>query len=294
MQLFWISFCIWLAIPKTGYAQQQAGTSFSEVASVTTTDFQLPIASDSGKFCVETVQLDSLGRGLTRVYYPSGKLQQYIPYSNVARKERHGCVTTWYDDGRMFTKEEYMRGVRHGVLLTYYPNGVLRRRELYVNGHSGVGVCYNSDGRQIPFFAYEQLPLYPGGNQELMMELKRGMHLTPQEMSAMRRESQRLLAWGNQSITFGAMPGWKRQVDVELTVAEDGRILHTRVASSDAAFLNNAAERAVTSLKRKFVPARRDGMAVKCLFTVPVNYTLAMPPVQPARIASRPVYQSQH
>ena len=81
---------------------------------------------------------------------------------------RFGTLTTWYEDGQMCTKEDYVRGVRHGDLLTYYPDGTLKRREHYENGFCGIGNCYGPDGNPVPYFAYEQLPLYPGGEAELV------------------------------------------------------------------------------------------------------------------------------
>nr|WP_236049954.1 TonB family protein [Hymenobacter negativus] len=215
--------------------------------------------------CSETTFRDSLG-GITRVYYPSGHLRQYIPYANVYRGIRYGCLTTWYEDGQLCTKEDYVRGVRHGDLLTYYPDGTLKRREHYENGRCGVGNCYDANGNPVPYFTYEQLPLYPGGDVQLVKELSRAVRLNSQETDAMRRESRRMLNM--------ARYGSQRQVDVELAVAPDGRVTNARVVNSTAGFLNNAALRAVTKLKRQFIPGRRDGQVQMSYLTVPLYYTL--------------------
>ena len=75
--------------------------------------------------------------------------------------------------------------------------------------------------------------------------------------------------------------GWRREVDVELAVAPDGRITHARVVQSTAGFLNNAVLRAVAGLQRQFVPGRRDGQVMTSFLTVPLFYTLEAPTRQP-------------
>jgi protein TonB len=233
-----------------------------------TPDFHVTTQFDTTAYCAETTFRDSLS-GVTRVYYSSGALRQYIPYSNAFRQLVHGTLTTWYEDGRMCTKEDYYGGVRHGDLLTYYPDGTLKRRDHYEKGLCGIGNCYAPNGASVPYFIYEQLPLYPGGDAQLTKELTRAVRLNAHEISAMRRESAH----------YARLPssGLKREVDVELLVNEDGRIAHAKVVQSSAYFLNDAALRAVAALKRQFVPARRDGQFVKSHYIVPVYYTMAVP-----------------
>ena len=257
-----------LAGPLAGRAQAPRAATPSPVSSYFSADYQPATTADTTALCAETTFRDSLS-GITRVYYPSGKLKQYIPYANVLRGVRHGCATTWYEDGRMWTKEDFVRGVRHGDLLTYYPNGALRRREHCQNGRCGVGVCYDATGQPVPYFAYEQLPLYPGGEERLLKELQKAVRLNAQELAAARRASRHALEM--------AQFGWRREVDVELAVAPDGRVTHARVVQSTASFLNSAALRAAAKLQRQFVPGRRDGVVMTSFLTVPLYYTLEVP-----------------
>ncbi len=257
-----------LAGPGAGPARAQRAATPGPVTRFFTPDYQPSTAADTTALCAETTYRDSLG-GVTRVYYPSGHLKQYVPYAHVARGIRHGCVTTWYEDGQLCIREDYIRGQRNGELRTYYPDGTLKRREQYENGRCGVGNCYDATGHPVPYFVYEQLPLYPGGEEQLLKELNRAVRLNSQEIDAMRRESrhmQDLLRYGTQ-----------REVDVELAVAPDGRITNARIVGSTAGFLNNAALRAVTKLKRQFVPGRRDGQALTSYLTVPLFYSLETP-----------------
>ena len=264
MKTFFLCFLSALASPVV-WAQGPGKPA--SAATFFTPDFQLSTPDDSTAFCAETTFRDSLS-GVMRVYYPTGQLRQYVPYANVYRRLRYGTLTTWYPNGQICTKEDYVNGVRHGDLLTYYPDGSLKRRELYVRGQCGIGNCYAPNGAPVPYFAYEQLPLYPGGEEQLLKELKKAIRLNAQEMSAMRRES-----YGRSSVTLGP----QRQVDVELAVAPDGRVTNARVVHSTAGFLNAAALRAVAKLKRQFVPGRRDGQTMASFLTVPVYYIVQQP-----------------
>lgn len=261
-----------LAGPLAGWAQAPQAATPDPISSFFTPDFKPSSASDTTALCAETTFRDSLS-GVTRVYYPAGTLKQYIPYLNVARGIRYGCVTTWYESGQMCTKEDYVRGVRHGDLLTYYPDGSLKRREHCEDGRCGVGTCYDANGYPVPYFAYEQLPLYPGGEERLLKELSKAVRLNAKEMQEARRAARRM----TDMLQFG----WRREVDVELAVAPDGRITHARVVQSTAGFLNNAVLRAVAGLQRQFVPGRRDGQVMTSFLTVPLFYTLEAPTRQP-------------
>ncbi len=257
-----------MALPLVSPAQVPGRVLPTQPAQFYTPDFLPATQFDTTAYCAETMFRDSLGNGVTRVYYPTGQLRQYVPYANVYRGVRHGTVTTWYKDGQMCTKEDYLRGVRQGELLTYYPDGTLKRRETYENGHCGIGSCYGPDGQPVPYFVYEQLPLYPGGGLVLIKELSKAVRLNPQEVQAMRRESYR------QSLYFS---GTQREVDVQLAVAPDGHIADARVVHSTARFLNEAVLRAVAKLKRPFVPGSRDGQVMVSYLTVPVYYTVEAP-----------------
>ena len=240
-------------------------------------DLQRTALPDSTSYCAEVVYRDSVS-GVLRLYYASGNLKQYTPYANVARRIVHGTVSNWYENGSMRTKDDYVRGVRQGELLTYYPDGTPKRRDTYVNGTAQMGSCYDPDGQPAPYFSYEQLPLYPGGEAELTKELQRGLRLTGNELSAMRRDSYRAQVLLQQN--------WQREVQVQLAVALDGRVTGARVVHSTAGFLNAAALRAVGTLTRHFVPARRDGQAVLSYLTVPLYYSV-VPAYQPRHDSGR-------
>jgi protein TonB len=265
-----------LLLPLASQAQEQPADSPVSVSSYFTADFQPTSAQDSTAYCAETTFYNG-PRGVTRVYYPSGRLKQYIPFANVARQVKHGTATTWYEDGQLCIKEAYLNGVRTSELVTYYPDGTLKRQEQYENGHCGIGRCYDPDGRPVPYFVYEQLPLYPGGDAQLLKELERGARLTPREMNSMSTEGRWPLPAGQEV---------RREVDVQLAVAADGRITGAQVVQSTSRMLSAAALRAVGKLRRQFVPGQRDGQRMNSYLTVPVYFTIynpARPSYGPAR-----------
>ncbi|OGX85135.1 hypothetical protein BEN47_02030 [Hymenobacter lapidarius] len=266
-----------LAWPLAGQAQGPG--LLNPVAYFFTEDFKATTADDSLAYCVETTFRDSLS-GMMRVYYPSGKLKQFVPHGDVRRRIIYGTLSNWYENGAMRSKEDFVMGKRHGDLLTYYPDGTPKRREQHVHGRGGVGSCYAPDGSPVPYFGYEQLPLYPGGETELLKEITRGVRLNPKETAEMRQEIAQVMNTPHKN--------WKREVLVELVVAEDGRLADARVVLSGSPYLSAATLRSVAQLKRQFMPARRDGQVVKCHFIVPVSFTLEIPPQAASKFYGQP------
>ena len=213
--------------------------------------------TNSAGTCTEVLSLGD-GRGLLRAYYPSGRLREYAPYADLATGLRHGVLTTWYDSGQLHTRQTFERGQREGELLVYYPDGRLKRRTQYVAGNELPGSCFDPAGQPVPFFSYEQLPLYPGGEARLARELVRAVRLPrPLPPLALR-------------------PG--SYVLIEFQVREDGRIEAPRVAaSSQVPALDQAVLAAVGRLSQRFVPARREGRLVPCRYQLPVRLSPGYP-----------------
>jgi protein TonB len=272
------SSVLWLAcllglLPGASRAQTAPAELPQFPAIFYTPDYEPSTWADSTAFCAETTFRDSVS-GVTKVYYPSGHLLQYLPYADVQHRILYGTVTTWYEDGAMKTKEDYVRGVRHGDLLTYYPNGTPKRRDRYTEGKCGVGSCFGPDGQPVPYFNYEQLPLYPGGGEQLVKELSKALTLNKEETAAMYRLDKSMLWYQN---------AWRREVKLELAVAPDGHVTDARVVNATDDFLKAAALRAVPQLKRRFLPGRRDGQATVSLLTVPIYYDVMINRQVPGR-----------
>lgn len=208
--------------------------------------------TDSAGICTEVLRWGEPS-GLVRVYYPSGRLKEYVPYVDLAAEIQHGMASGWFDNGQLGVQQPYYRGQRTGTLASYYESGVLKRTTEYVAGNEMLGRCFDATGQPVAYFPYEQLPLYPGGPAQLSRELLQALRL-PRRLPAVLFLVPRL-------------------VDVAFEVAEDGRIQAPRVAhSSLLPELDQAVLAAFGKLTRRFTPARRDGRLVRCNYHLPVEF----------------------
>ncbi|MGI4762241.1 MAG: energy transducer TonB [Janthinobacterium lividum] len=216
---------------------------------------------DSAGICTEILRWEN-GGGLLRLFYPSGHLQEYSPYGNLAAGHRDGNVTTWFDSGQLHTQQVYRQGQRTGQLLVYYENGGLKRQTQYVGGNELPGSCFDEAGAPVAYFPYEQLPLYPGGHTQLLKEVEDALRLPRQLAALLLLESRMREA---------------RVVGVEFQVGEDGHIWAPRVThSSQVPALDGAVLATITRLTHRFSPGRRDGQLVPYIYYFPVEVTAPM------------------
>ncbi|MEJ7661627.1 MAG: energy transducer TonB [Hymenobacter sp.] len=163
-------------------------------------------------------------------------------------------LTTWYDLSQLHARQTFQRGQRKGDLLVYYPNGRLKRSTQYVAGNELPGSCFDPAGQPVPFFPYEQLPLYPGGEAQLTKELIKAVCLP--------------------CLTF--KPG--SYVLIGFQVLEDWLMEAPRVAaSSQVPVLDQAVLTAVGRLSWRLIPARREGQLVPGRYQLPVRMSLDYP-----------------
>ena len=232
--------------------------------------------TDSTGECTEVMHWSGRG-GLVRVYHPSGRLKDFLPYADLAAGKLHGVVTTWYDDGQLSVRETFLKGQRDGELVAYYPDGQLKRQTQYTNGVEMLGQCFAPSGAPVPFFPYERPPLYPGGHLQLIKEI-----------------SRQVRQWQPP----GALILSQAQIHVSFQVAESGLVENPQVTITDEQFsllhtggnvnrllqatlsetlapLVSRVQRGVTTLARPFYPGKRDGAAVRWQysFTIPFIYS---------------------
>ncbi|WP_161599575.1 energy transducer TonB [Hymenobacter nivis] len=266
-----------------GTARGQAVPAFprTEVAYFDADEHPLQ-GPDSAAYRIETLRTDS-SRAVVRRYAATGALQAYTPYLDLGRGLVHGTRTTWYENGQLCTKEEYIGGRRQGELLAYYPDGTLKRRDRFVADQNMLGACYSPDGRPVPYFPYEQPPLYPGGALLLNYEVTRRVRPSATEMH--RFDTAGALLWGKGygGGEWGAAPpvavGAGRlpvgQIDVVFTITEQGQVADPYVARSSAPWLDEKVLAAVRGLTKRFRPGQRDGQTVRATCRVPVVFYVA-------------------
>jgi protein TonB len=272
------AFCLGLLLAHT--ARGQAAADSLALAADST---ELPVAvdtrwvrseTDSAGICTEILHWSGVG-GLVRAYYPTGQLKEYIPYSDLLAGRVHGVATSWYESGQLRASQTLIQGQRDSLLLLYYENGQLKRRTRYVAGVEQVGVCFDSDGRPVPYFPYEQPPLYPGGQLQIIKEI-----------------SQCLRQWqpaGNLMLN-------QAQIHLRFQVAADGHVENPEVTITNETFalvlahssskqslqatlsqglapLISRVQRGLTNLAKPFYPGKRDGDIVSWQYSMTVPFT---------------------
>ena len=198
----------------------------------------------------ETVYLDSLG-GTETMFYPSGSPHYSTAYSDVKQPVKNGEALSWYENGQLHTRENYVADKRQGELTVYYPTGKLKRRDFFAQGDFTKGQCFGVDGKPVKHTDYEHYPTYPGGPQALLRDISRNIEY-PQDALRSRLEGQVL---------------------INFEVGRDGRTKNVTVAKGLSPTTNAVAVRAVQELKQ-FTPNTQDGEPVVVRYKVPVNFAI--------------------
>jgi hypothetical protein len=166
----WASRPAWAQAPA---AEMAADSGQYQVA---LDDRQVSSQTDSVGTCTEVLRWGERS-GLVRAFYPSGRLKEYVPYSDLASGVQHGVASSWFDNGQLGAQQPYYQGQRTGTLALYYESGILKRTTEYVAGNEMLGRCFDEAGQPVAYFPYEQLPLYPGGQAQLTKEITKALRL---------------------------------------------------------------------------------------------------------------------
>jgi protein TonB len=236
---------------------------------------------DSTGICTEVMHWSGPS-GLLRVYYASGRLREYIPYDNLAAARRHGVATTWYESGKLCARQVFLHGRRDSTLELYYENGQLKRKTRYVANSELPGFCFDSAGKAVPYFPYEQPPLYPGGHLRLTQEISR--------LIGRKRPSQlNFLSAGWYDITFSVNEDGsigtpeiavdsKKALWVHALPAITSKQVAAIVEQERAVLIANAQD-ALAKLPIRFYPGKRDGEALRWNYQLRIvfDYEIGQP-----------------
>jgi protein TonB len=108
-----------------------------------------------------------------------------------------------------------------------------------------------SDENEVPFVVVEEMPMYPGGDAELLKDIS-AMTVYPE--SAKQNNIQ-------------------GRVIIKFCVTSKGTVSQVSILKGVEASLDNEALRVVSNLK-KFIPGRQGGKAVPVRYMVPITFTL--------------------
>ncbi|MBC8083853.1 MAG: TonB family protein [Hymenobacter sp.] len=203
----------------------------------------------------ETEYMDSTA-AVVRTFFMTGKPQSLRSYAHLRKCIMDGLSETWYDNGQLHFHEEFEHGKRSGELRSYYATGQLKRRETYdvKDSFASSGECFGEDGQPVPFFKFEQMPIYSDGDGS----------------------SQFVVAAIQRAVTYprDALKARKSgKVIVGFKVNNLGKVAEVRVVQGVFPSLDAMVVQAVQQLK-PFRPGMQDGKPVTVSFTLPITFAI--------------------
>lgn len=240
-----------LAAGLAGFAAQAQQAPDSLMTQPAPAHYQVSSALDSLGQCTEVLSWGTPA-ALVRVFYPTGQLRSYVPFTNLALGLRHGLSSSWFANGQAASLEPFEEGHRHGEVVCYDEKGRLRRRASFRAGTELYGASYDAAGQPLPYFPFEQPPLYPGG----MAQLSKEIH---QRLRWPRQASPLLLT----SIV----------VKVSVLINTDGQLSAPQVdVPSREPALDQAVLQAVQQLSRAWQPGRLNGELAAFRYRLPIEF----------------------
>jgi protein TonB len=254
MRRFYVAFaalCLLLASPAA--AQQKIPPRKLEF--LDSTNQVLP-SEVGARYRRETEYSDSVAATVKIYHLATGKLGSQQGFSNLRTGVPSGLSEWWYPSGQLHFHMEYLLGRRTGELRSYYPNGQLKRREVYdlKDDFASTGECFAENGQPVPFYKFEQMPLYSegdGGSRVIVMAIQRGVKYPRAALKA----------------------GCAGKVVVGFNVTSQGEVADIRVVKSVCPAIEEAVLDAVRKLK-PFKPGQQDGKPVSVAFTLPVTFAI--------------------
>jgi protein TonB len=234
-------------------------TSAQQSSPRTTTEYLdsaravLPTAQGA-RYRRETEYADSVAATVKTYALATGKLASLQTYGHLRKGVLSGVWEAWHPNGRLESHAEYLNGRRTGEMRTYYPSGQLKRRELYnlKNDFKTSGECFAENGQPVPFFPFEQMPVYPegdGGPRVIIKAIVRGM-VYPK---------------------LARKDHCEGRVVVGFNVNAQGEVADVQLKQGLCPLADEAVLASVRKLKR-FEPGRRDGLPMPVAFTIPVTF----------------------
>jgi hypothetical protein len=189
------------------------------------------------------------GRLIVETFYVNGSRKEIRYYTDRTEKIQTGVSQKWHANGQIKSKINYENGLLSDTLFTFWENGQLKRQDIYQNGKFIKGNCYNTSGKKIPHFDYEEMPKYPGGDNQLFMDIFSSI-----TMPDIVKNKQ-----------------LKTKVIARFAVDSDGYVKDIEVPEDTYPELKYVIVRALTSLKQ-WQPGSVDGEPVKVHYSVPFSF----------------------
>ena len=196
---------------------------------------------------------------IEHTYYMGGQLFSELYYQQEPQKDnpkkttniREGIYREWYENGNPKQQASYSNNKFNGEFITYWNNKQKRRTDHYTDGKCTDGICYDSTGVTVTYCPYQQMPVFPGGEKELLNFISHNL-LYP------------VAAQEN---------GVQGTVVIRFIVTKEGKVDKIRVLRP----LNPDTDREacrVVSILPDWTPGKEEGEPVNVYYTLPVKYRL--------------------
>lgn len=197
--------------------------------------------------------LRPIEKGKCVLSYANGKDSLVCFYNNW---KLEGQWTEYYPDGNTRLVKAYKQGYPLG-LMQYYPDGNIKRKETYSAEKFGLiteGHLYDTEGKEVDFVPYMELPQFPGGNEMLATVLAKCIKYPKEAVEK-----------GIQGI-----------VTFRCKIDESGKPVSLKMVRGVTPILDKEAERVVAYLMTMytFTPGKKEGQPVKMDMYIPVRFRL--------------------
>ena len=146
---------------------------------------------------------------------------------------------------------KYKQGELDGTFISFYDNGKPVRKDVYDNGEIKKKRCFTRNGKDTTWFAYLQMPEFPGGSEKLNEYIEKEL-VYPKEAKEDLREGT---------------------VTVEFSIGQEGNIAKVKVVKADKDYFNTEAVRLVSTFPKWF-PGKKDGQVVEVTLSLPIRFKL--------------------
>lgn len=203
---------------------------------------------DNGKKMSEVTYLENQPEGAYFEWYANGKEKSL---STIQNGIMNGDYKTWNEQGIPQLDIRYKNGELDGTFISYYDNGKPVRKDLYSNGELKKKKCFTREGKDTVWFAYLQMPEFPGGPEKLNEFIEKEL-IYPKEAKEDLREGL---------------------VSVEFAIGREGNIAKVKVLKADKEYFNVEAIRLVSSFPKWF-PGKKDGQLVEVTLSLPIRFRI--------------------
>ena len=125
---------------------------------------------DAAFYRIELEDPQDPARKTESIFYRSGQMFSQKISLDYPGKGILKDYKEWHENGQLKLSSFHKNNVKHGKFMTYWKNGNIKREEGYDDGRMINGKCFDSTGKEIPFFAYEISPTFKGNLIEYLLK----------------------------------------------------------------------------------------------------------------------------